>query len=81
MTDIGVCKRFFGFREVSDLTGVGLANKLLATLTTAEIPMSYLVDQGYDGARAISGSKNRVQKHIFDKCPTAMYMCTAFHTV
>ena len=34
-------KRFFRFREVSDLIGAGLANKLFATLTTAGIPVIY----------------------------------------
>ena len=75
VTDEGICKRFIGFREVSDLTGAGLANKLLATVTTAGILMSHMVGQGYDGAAALSGCENGVQKHIYDKCPTAMYVC------
>jgi len=33
--DGSICERFFGLREASDLTGSGLANQLLATLTTA----------------------------------------------
>ena len=60
--DGSICERFFGFREASDLTGAGLASKLLATLTTAGIPVSYMVGQGYDVAAAMSGFKNGVKK-------------------
>ena len=72
--DGSICERFFGFREASDLTGAGLARKLLATLTTAGIPVSYMDGQCYDGAAAMSGCKNGVQEHIRDKYPTAMYV-------
>ena len=72
--DGSICEPFFGFREASDLTGAGLASKLPATLTTAGIPVSYMVGQGCDGAAAMSGCKNGVQKHICDKYPTAMYV-------
>jgi len=47
--DGSICERVFYLREASDLTGSGLANQLLATLTTAGIPVSYMVGQGYDG--------------------------------
>ena len=57
MKDGSICERFFGFREASHLTGAGLANKLLATLTTAGIPVSYMVGQGYRGARVKRGEK------------------------
>ena len=56
------------------MTGAGLANKLLAALTTAGIPVIYMVGQGYNGAAAMSGCKNGVQKHIRDEYPTAMYV-------
>ena len=72
--DRSICELFFGFRQASNSTGAGLASKLLATLTTAGIPVSYMVSQGYDGAAAMSGGKNGVQKHICDKYPTAMYV-------
>ena len=72
-------KILFGFREASDLTGAGLASKLLAKLTTASIPVSYEVGQGYDGAATMSGCKNGVQKHIRDQYPTAMYVHCISH--
>jgi len=74
-----ICERFFGLREASNLTGSGLANQLLATLTTAGIPVSYMVGQSYDGAAAMSGCKNGVQKYIRDKYPAAMYVHCISH--
>ena len=71
-----ICEHFFGFREASDLTGAGLANKLLATLTTGGIPVSYMVGQGYDGAAAMSGCKSTFVINIPWQCT-----CTAFHIV
>ena len=61
------------------MTGARLANKLLATLTTAGIPVSYMVGQSYDGTAVMSGYKNRVQKHIRDKYLTAMYVHCISH--
>ena len=79
MRDGSICERFFGFREASDLIGAGLASKLLATLTTAGVPVSYMVGQGYGGAAAMSGFKNGVKNHIRDKYPTAMYVHCISH--
>jgi len=65
---------FWFTRSFRDLTGSGLTNQLLATLTTAGIPVSYMVGQGYDGASAMVWLQKWVQKHIRDKYPTAMYV-------
>ena len=77
--DGSICERFFGLREASDLTGSVLANQLIPTLTTAGIPVSYMVGQSYDGAAAMSGCKNGVQKYIRDKYPAAMYVHCISH--
>ena len=79
MKDGSICERFFGFQEASDLIGAGLASKLLATLTTAGVPVSYMVGQGYDGAATMSGCKNGVKKHIRDKSSTGMYVHCISH--
>lgn len=40
--------------------------------------VKYLVDQGYDGAAAMSGRFNGVQAHIRNDHPMALYMhCTS----
>ena len=60
---------FLDFEKFPNRPVPGLANKLLATLTTTGIPVSCMVNQGYDGAAALSGCKNGVHKHIYDKHP------------
>ena len=74
--DVSICERFFGFREASDLTSAGLASKLLAMLTTAGIPVSYMVGQGYDGAAAMSGCESTFVISLPQQCT-----CTSFHIV
>ena len=73
--DRSTCERIFGFREATDLTGAGLASKL-ATLTTADVPVSYTVGLGYDGAATMSGCKSTFVISIPQHCT-----CTAFHIV
>ena len=69
---------FFGFRGASNLTDVGLANKLLAALTTAGVPVIYMVGQGYDRGATMSDCKNGVQKHIRDKYPHSNVLALHF---
>ncbi|KAJ8017779.1 52 kDa repressor of the inhibitor of the protein kinase [Holothuria leucospilota] len=40
-----------------------------------------MVGQGYDGAAAMSGHKNGVQKHIQDECPSAVYTHCVSHSL
>ena len=68
-----ICERFFGFREASDLTDTGLANKPEAMLSTVGIPVSYMVCQDYDGVAAMS--------NIFVISIPQQCMDTALHTV
>ena len=52
----------------------GQAKQLLATLTTTGISVCCVLGRGYDGAAALSGRENGVQKHILEKCPTATHL-------
>ena len=54
----GICERFLCFAVAPDLTGLGLANQLLAIIEEAGLDIKNLVGQGYDGAAAMSGDKN-----------------------
>jgi len=45
------------------------------------VDLAYMVGQGYDGAAAMSGDKNGVQKHIAEKCPSALYVHCAAHSL
>jgi len=47
----------------------------------AGLDKANLVGQGYDGAAAMSGQQNGMQKHILDECPTAVYLHCASHAL
>jgi len=47
----------------------------------AGLDIHQLVGQGYDGASAMSGVKNGVQKHVMDECPSAAYVHCASHSL
>jgi len=67
--DAAVRERFICFAVVTDLTGSGLVTQLLDILQSLGIDASNMVGQGYDGAAAMSGDRNGVQRHIKDKFP------------
>ena len=77
----GICERILCFAVAPDLTGLGLANQLLAIIEETGLDIKNLVGQGYDGAAVMSGDKNGVQKHIAYKCSTAAYVHCAAHSL
>ena len=74
-------ERLLTFEQAPDLTGAGLAAQLLRILRDNEIDISRMVGQGYDGAAAMSGCDNGVQKHISGECPAASYGHCASHAL
>ena len=74
-----VQERFLCFEKVVDLTGKGLATTLERILLSAGISMENIVGQGYDGAAAMSGQHNGVQKFVKDRYPTATYVHCVSH--
>ena len=72
VVDHSVYERFFCFALAPDLTGNGLATQLLAILESSGLDKANMVGQGYDGAAAMSGERNGVQRHIIEKCPSAV---------
>ena len=79
--DYSVCERFLCFALAPDLTGNGLATQLLAILSSSGLDKDNMVGQGYDGAAAMSGDMNGVQRHIMNKCPSAVYVHCAAHSL
>jgi hypothetical protein len=72
VTDRSIREQFLCFALAPDLTGSGLATQMLSILKQVGITnIKNMVGQGYDGAAAMSGEKNGVQKHIMEKCPSA----------
>ena len=76
-----ICERFLCFAVAPDLTGKGLSDQLMKILTDMDIDTTFMIGQGYDGAAAMSGEFNGVQKHIGDMCPKAIYVHCASHTL
>ena len=79
--DFKIRKRFLCFDQATDLTGAGLAKQLLQILKDSGVDASFMVAQGYDGASAMSGTYNGVQKHIRDCCPNATYIQCFAHNL
>ena len=74
LPDSTIRERLFCFAHAPDLTGSGLAKQLLQIIEGAGLDPKLLVGQGYDGASAMSGTVNGVQKHVQDVCPSAVYV-------
>ena len=74
-------EEFIEFQSAVDLTGEGLANKILAILRAHNLDPKYMVGQGYDGASSMSGCYNGVQKKIRDEAPLATYVHCPSHVL
>ena len=54
---------------------------MLEILRENGINASHMVGQGYEGAAAMSGEHNGVQRHIHEKCPAASHGHCASHAL
>ena len=72
-------ERLLQLVEAPDLSGSGIATQLLTILEKVGINPNYMIGQCYDGAAAMSGQHNKVQKHIRDQYPKAIYTHCASH--
>ena len=79
--DVRIMEDFLQFVPVYDVTGKNLADVILTSLTEYGINLNYLRGQGYDGAAAMRGKFNGVQKHITDKYPLAPYVHCSAHSL
>ena len=76
-----VVKDFVGFQPVEDLTGEGIANKILNFVRNLGLDMTYMVGQGYDGASSMSGKFAGTQAIIRQQFPNAIYVHCASHAL
>ena len=76
-----ICERFVCFAELEDFSGQGIAKQILSILAEIGLDIDCMVGQGYDGAAAMSGIKNGVQKHVRDVCSSAVYTHCAAHSL
>lgn len=76
-----VREEFLQFIPVADMTGRGLANTILSSLSDIGVATEYLRAQAYDGAASMSGAYNGVQAHIQQHFPNAMYVHCGSHSL
>ncbi|XP_050065980.1 52 kDa repressor of the inhibitor of the protein kinase-like [Aphis gossypii] len=70
---------FLQFIEIQNMSGKGLSDVILKSMTDFGLNTKYLTGQGYDGAAAMSGRYNGVQKFIRDEHPSAFYLHCSAH--
>lgn len=64
---------FLSFVPVNDLTGKGLSDVIFNFLESSGLDCTYLVGQGYNGARAMSGELHGLRAYIHEKYSMALY--------
>ena len=69
------------FVPVTDVMGRGLASTLLTSLDLIGIDYNYMISQGYDGAAAMSGVFHGAHVYVQEKCPLAIYVHCASHSL
>ena len=75
-------ERFLEFLNPESLTVEGLALEIVNVLRRLGLDVSLLVGQGYDGASAMSGQFNGVQKYVRDMCASpAVYVHCVAHVL
>nr|XP_042895669.1 52 kDa repressor of the inhibitor of the protein kinase-like [Parasteatoda tepidariorum] len=72
---------FLTFVPVHDVTGAGLANTVLETLSSLGFDLKKMRGQGYDGASAMRGQFRGVQAFIREKLPLALYTHCSSHSL
>ena len=69
-----VREKFLGFLHCkSSLSGKALSETLLGAISELKLDINDCRGQGYDGAAAVSGSKNGMAAHIIKENPKAIY--------
>ncbi|CAF4617848.1 unnamed protein product, partial [Didymodactylos carnosus] len=74
-------EEFLGFTPITDLSGRGIAETVIQLIREHGLDVHKLRGQGFDGAGAMSGKFNGVQKHIRDLVPSALYVHCSNHTL
>jgi hypothetical protein len=70
---------FLQFVQVNDVSGKGLADTILESISSFGINPKFMIGQGYDGAAAMSGQFKGVQTRIREIYPLAYYIHCSAH--
>ena len=76
-----VNEKFLGFFEVRDVSGKGIAERIMRVGESVDLPMDRLVGLGFDGAAATFGKMNGAQAVISRKYPQATYVHCSAHVL
>ena len=72
--NVDVRKEFLGYLHCkSGLSGKALSETLLGGISVLKLDVNDCGEQGYDGAAAVSGSKNGMVVHTLKDNPKAIY--------
>lgn len=74
-------EHFLGFIPVSDTTGAGLTEAVLAKLKDLSLPVENLRGQGYDNGSNMKGKNVGLQRRILDMNPRAFYVPCSSHSL
>ncbi|GBN25518.1 Zinc finger MYM-type protein 1 [Araneus ventricosus] len=72
---------FLAFVPVYDVTGAGLDNTVLETLSILGLDLKKMRGQGYDGAAPMRGQFRGVQASVKEKLPLALYTHCSSHSL
>ncbi|GBO36650.1 hypothetical protein AVEN_234615-1 [Araneus ventricosus] len=72
---------FLTFVPVYDVTGAGLANTVLETLSSLGLDLKKMRGQGYDGAATMRGQFRGVQVSIKEKLPLDLHTHCSSHSL
>lgn len=74
-----ITEMFVGFELAPDLRGKALAAQIISFIRGLGLQLQHLVGQGYDGASAMAGEFNGVQKFVREEAPLAAYVHCSCH--
>ncbi|GBN40674.1 hypothetical protein AVEN_128616-1 [Araneus ventricosus] len=74
-------EHFLTFVPFYDVTGAGLDNTVLETLSITGLDLKKMRRQGYDGAATMRGQFRGVQASIKEKLPLALYTHCSSHSL
>lgn len=74
-------EKFLQFVPLESTTGEVLGEMLLKGLEECNLEIKYLRGQGYDGASAMSGKVKGAQAVVQKRCPKAVYVHYASHSL
>lgn len=82
VTDNGeICEDFLGFCPLEKQDAASITHAILSQLEKWGLQVSFLWDQGYDGASKMSGQMSGVQQRIRELHPRALFTHCRIHAL